>query len=43
MDIIIVANFCMDFSSSDNGRFSYLANMLAEDNNDGEIIKKKVL
>ncbi|SEQ24072.1 Glycosyltransferase involved in cell wall bisynthesis [Lachnospiraceae bacterium RM5] len=38
MDIVIVANFCMDFSKSDNGRFSYLANMLAEDGNDVEII-----
>lgn len=29
MDIIILANFCGDLSDTDNGRFSYLANMLA--------------
>ena len=33
MDIIIVAHFCYDFSDSDNGRFKYLAHMLAKDNN----------
>ncbi|MDD6647453.1 MAG: hypothetical protein PUF60_06580 [Firmicutes bacterium] len=33
MDIVIVANFCMDFSETDNGRFSYLADLLADDNN----------
>lgn len=37
MDIIIVAHFCMDFSQTDNGRFSYLARMLSN-NNDVEII-----
>lgn len=37
MDIIILANFCMDFSETDNGRFSYLANMLSK-NHDVEII-----
>lgn len=30
MDIVIIANFCMDFSESDNGRFSYLATMLSQ-------------
>ena len=30
MDILIVANFCMDFSKNDNGRFSYLANELSK-------------
>lgn len=38
MDILIIANFCMDFSESDNGRFSYLANMLAEQNNQVELV-----
>lgn len=38
MDIIILANYTMDFSASDNGRFSYLANMLAEKGNDVEVI-----
>lgn len=33
MDIVIIANFCMDFSESDNGRFSYLAELLAAENN----------
>lgn len=33
MDIVIVANFCSDFSKTDNGRFSYLANILSEDHN----------
>lgn len=37
MDIVILANFTMDFSISDNGRFSYLANLLSIDN-DVEII-----
>lgn len=32
MDIVILANFCMDFSDNDNGRFKYLANMLSQDN-----------
>lgn len=38
VDIVIIANFCLDFSKTDNGRFSYLANMLAEAGNDVEII-----
>lgn len=33
MDIVIVANFCLDFSANDNGRFSYLANMFSENKN----------
>ncbi len=32
MDIVIIANFCMDFSDADNGRFSYLADMLSSTN-----------
>jgi glycosyltransferase involved in cell wall biosynthesis len=32
-DIIILANFCFDFSENDNGRFLYLANMLAKKHN----------
>lgn len=32
MDIVIIANYTMDFSKSDNGRFSYLANLLSADN-----------
>ena len=37
MDIVIISEFCEDFSKSDNDRFLYLAKMLA-DNNDVEII-----
>ena len=36
-DIVILANFCYDFSAADNGRFLYLAKMLAE-KHDVEII-----
>lgn len=32
MDIVIIANYTMDFSESDNGRFSYLAKLLSVDN-----------
>ena len=32
MDIVIIANYTMDFSKSDNGRFRYLANLLSADN-----------
>ena len=32
-DIVILANFCGDFSKSSNGRFSYLANELAGEHN----------
>lgn len=38
MDIVILANYTMDFSSSDNGRFSYLANILSNKDNDVELI-----
>lgn len=31
MDVVILANFCRDFSESDNGRFLYLAKLLAEE------------
>ncbi len=31
-DIIIIANFCRDFSETDNGRFTYLAKALAKEN-----------
>ena len=37
MDIVIIANFCMDFSETDNGRFSYLAELLSK-NHSVEII-----
>lgn len=37
MDIVIIANFCMDFSENDNGRFNYIAKKLAV-NNDVELI-----
>ena len=30
MDIIIIANFCRDFSKTDNGRFTYLAKELSK-------------
>ena len=33
MDIVIISEFCEDFSKSDNDRFFYLAKMLADDNN----------
>lgn len=38
MYILIVANFTRDFSESDNGRFSYVARMLAERNINVEIV-----
>jgi hypothetical protein len=31
-DIVIIANFCRDFSETDNGRFMYLCKELAKDN-----------
>lgn len=31
-DIVIIANFCRDFSESDNGRFMYLCKELSEEN-----------
>ena len=30
-DIVIIANFCRDFSETDNGRFMYLAKELSKD------------
>ena len=38
MDIVIVANFCLDFSDADNGRFSYLANLLSMRGHQVEIV-----
>lgn len=32
MDILIIANFCRDFSESDNGRFMYLCKELSKEN-----------
>lgn len=32
-DILIIANFCRDFSVNDNGRFMYLCKELSKDNN----------
>lgn len=32
-DIVIIANFCRDFSESDNGRFMYLCKELSKDHN----------
>ncbi|WP_295218811.1 glycosyltransferase family 4 protein [Ruminococcus sp.] len=37
MNILIIANFCRDFSKSDNGRFMYLCKELSKEN-DVEII-----
>lgn len=37
MDIVIIANFCRDFSKTDNGRFTYLAKELSKEH-DVEII-----
>lgn len=37
MDIVIVANFCGDFSETDNGRFLYIARMLSQ-HHDVEIV-----
>lgn len=37
MDIVIISEFCEDFSITDNDRFFYIAKMLADDN-DVEII-----
>jgi hypothetical protein len=31
-DIVIIANFCRDFSETDNGRFMYLCKELSKDN-----------
>jgi len=32
MDVLIIANFCMDFSKYENGRFTYLSRLLAKEN-----------
>ncbi len=40
MDILIISEFCEDFSITDNDRFLYLANMLSKDN-DVELITSK--
>ncbi len=32
-DIVIIANFCRDFSETDNGRFMYLCKELSKENN----------
>lgn len=29
-DVVIIANFCMDFSEKDNGRFNYIANKICD-------------
>lgn len=38
MDILILANFCGDFSAGDNDRFFYLASLLAEQGHDVELV-----
>lgn len=37
MDIIIISEFCEDFSKTDNDRFLYLAKTLANDSDDNDI------
>lgn len=37
MDVLIIAEFCEDFSATDNSRFLYLANLLS-DKNDVELV-----
>ena len=37
MDILMIANFCLDFSENDNGRFNYLAKSLSK-NHEVEIV-----
>ena len=37
MDIVIISEFCEDFSKSDNDRFLYLAKMLTNDSEDNEV------
>lgn len=37
MDIVIISEFCEDFSQSDNDRFFYLAKMLVNDSDDNEV------
>lgn len=38
MDVLILANFCIDFSPADNGRFFYLAKLLAGQGHAVEIV-----
>lgn len=38
MDIVIAANFCMDFSKYENGRFTYLARQLSKRGHDVELV-----
>lgn len=40
MDIVIVANFCMDFSKYENGRFTYLARLLSKEH-DVELVTSR--
>lgn len=42
MDIVIIANFCGDFSQSDNNRFRYLAKLLSQ-NHDVELVTSDFL
>lgn len=37
MDIVIISEFCEDFSKSDNDRFFYLAKMLTNDSDDNKV------
>ena len=37
MDILIISEFCEDFSQSDNDRFFYLAKMLTNDSDDDKV------
>lgn len=37
MDIVIISEFCEDFSRSDNDRFLYIAKMLANDSDDNKV------
>lgn len=40
MDVVIVANFCMDFSKYENGRFTYLARLLSKEH-DVELVTSR--
>ncbi len=42
MDIVIIANFCGDFTESDNNRFRYLAKLLSEEH-DVELVTSDFL
>ena len=37
MDIVIISEFCEDFSKLDNDRFLYLAKMLTSDSEDNKV------